>query len=312
MKMSRLLLPSVMLWYGINGCGVRKGKKQPELDAASIQFTDVLKRQYQISRESATDKNGAISRESVKDKNGAVSMILIREKIESMTKEVGLLDVVSSSPASKEITGVELLAVDQPILKAPLKEGHRDKKLEHIARACWMEWKCFQYGAIEHFPMKCSHAKCEVTGDKPRKERGEKKEETNGREGPLCLGSVTLMSCLNISSTIMDEILEVAIAVSKYVQDIEHLEGSKLISICRDGRAGKQLEEIVFELGSHMAECVIVWSPILFEKKKDKLMCMCIDYRESDILKTRTNMMYICTRYWSYFMEKSDMRSFQV
>ena len=42
----------------------------------------------------------------------------------------------------------------------------------------------------------------------------------------LCLGSVTLMSCLNISSTIMDEILELAIANRKYVQDIEHLEGS--------------------------------------------------------------------------------------
>ena len=30
-------------------------------------------------------------------------MILIREKIESVTKEVGLIDAVSSSPASKEI-----------------------------------------------------------------------------------------------------------------------------------------------------------------------------------------------------------------
>ncbi|KAI3708285.1 hypothetical protein L2E82_37451 [Cichorium intybus] len=77
--------------YGINGCGVRKGKKQPELNAASIQFTDALERQYQISRESAIDKNGA------------VSMILIREKIESVTKEVGLIDAVSSSPASKEV-----------------------------------------------------------------------------------------------------------------------------------------------------------------------------------------------------------------
>ncbi|KAI3790436.1 hypothetical protein L2E82_03473 [Cichorium intybus] len=46
----------------------------------SIQFTDAMKRQYQISRE------------SVIDKNGAVSMIRIREKIESMTKEVGLID----------------------------------------------------------------------------------------------------------------------------------------------------------------------------------------------------------------------------
>ncbi|KAI3711108.1 hypothetical protein L2E82_40959 [Cichorium intybus] len=66
--------------YGTNGCGACKGKKQPELNAASIH----------------------ISRESVKDKNGAVSMILIREKIESVTTEVGLIDAVSSSPASKE------------------------------------------------------------------------------------------------------------------------------------------------------------------------------------------------------------------
>ena len=42
----------------------------------------------------------------------------------------------------------------------------------------------------------------------------------------LCCGSMTLMSCLNISSTIMDEILELAIANRKCVQDIEHLEGS--------------------------------------------------------------------------------------
>ncbi|KAI3751509.1 hypothetical protein L2E82_22597 [Cichorium intybus] len=42
----------------------------------------------------------------------------------------------------------------------------------------------------------------------------------------LCLGSVTLMSCLNISSTIIDEILELAIVDSKAVLDIEHLEDS--------------------------------------------------------------------------------------
>ncbi|KAI3753260.1 hypothetical protein L2E82_25307 [Cichorium intybus] len=58
----------------------------------------------QISRESIIDKNGAvsqsiltvrqyqISRESIIDKNGAVSMILVGDKIESVTREVGLLD----------------------------------------------------------------------------------------------------------------------------------------------------------------------------------------------------------------------------
>ncbi|KAI3690424.1 hypothetical protein L2E82_48449 [Cichorium intybus] len=55
-----------------------------------------------------------ISRESDKDKNGAVSqsilmasMILVGDKIESVTREVGLLDAVSSSPALKETTGEE-------------------------------------------------------------------------------------------------------------------------------------------------------------------------------------------------------------
>ncbi|KAI3708350.1 hypothetical protein L2E82_37518 [Cichorium intybus] len=43
------------------------------------QLTDTLKRQYQISRESEKDKNGAISRESTIDKNGAVSQILKRQ-----------------------------------------------------------------------------------------------------------------------------------------------------------------------------------------------------------------------------------------
>ncbi|KAI3788671.1 hypothetical protein L2E82_01444 [Cichorium intybus] len=91
------------------------------------------------------------------------------------------------------------------------------------------------------------------------------------------LGIDDLMSCWNISSTILDEILETAIADSKYVLDIEHLEklpgflpdrrekfmiklifgsrfwytGSVLICICRDGRVGKQLEEIP-EVGSLM------------------------------------------------------------
>lgn len=44
----------------------------------------------------------------------------------------------------------------------------------------------------------------------------------------LCFGSVTLMSCMNISPTIMDEMLKVAIADNQYVRDIEHLEGSLL------------------------------------------------------------------------------------
>ncbi|KAI3700312.1 hypothetical protein L2E82_44938 [Cichorium intybus] len=70
--------------------------------------------------------------------------------------------------------------------------------------------------------------------------------------------------------------------------------GSVLIGLCRDDRVVKQLEEIVVvKLGSHMTVCVIIWSPILFEKKKDKLMCMYIDYGESDILETRLNMRYI-------------------
>ncbi|KAI3721556.1 hypothetical protein L2E82_32572 [Cichorium intybus] len=172
--------------------------------------------------------------------------------------------------------------------------------------------KWFQRGTIDHFLMKYSHAKCGVTGDESRKERrNERSKRTN------------------------DEILKVAIADSKDVLDIEHLEGSSpriygtifpinlkpmttsefeaivlinwsatnyanmncrnknimvlktemkwtkihgsvLICICRDGRVGKQLEENLV-LGSLMTVCVIVWNPILFEKKKDKLMHMCID-----------------------------------
>ncbi|KAI3788817.1 hypothetical protein L2E82_01595 [Cichorium intybus] len=38
-----------------------------------------------------------------------VSMILIGDKIESVTLEVGLIDAVSSSPALKEIWGVFVL-----------------------------------------------------------------------------------------------------------------------------------------------------------------------------------------------------------
>ncbi|KAI3708658.1 hypothetical protein L2E82_37973 [Cichorium intybus] len=173
-----------------------------ELNAASIQVETVLgdgidgskihlKRQYQISRESEKDKNGAISRESAIDKNGAMVRPLVAMILDAISNWCGLYgyDIVTGT---------------------------------------WY--------------------------------------------GLMAMISVTLMSCINISSTISDEMLEVAIAVSKYVQDIEHLEGSILISLCRDGRVVKQLEEIVFELGSHMAECVIIWSPILLEKKKDKLM----------------------------------------
>ncbi|KAI3752993.1 hypothetical protein L2E82_25036 [Cichorium intybus] len=94
-----------------------------------------LIRQYQVSRESVKDKNGAMVRSydhdigllnpaayiatthgaayiamiygavnydyEIWDRN--VSMILIRKKIESVTNEVELIDAVSSSPASTEI-----------------------------------------------------------------------------------------------------------------------------------------------------------------------------------------------------------------
>ncbi|KAI3699552.1 hypothetical protein L2E82_43947 [Cichorium intybus] len=59
--------------------------------------------------------------------------------------------------------------------------------------------------------------------------------------------------------------------------------GSILISLCRDGRVVKQLDEIVFELGSHMAEYVIIWSSILLEKKKDKLMFKSIETYEKNL-----------------------------
>ncbi|KAI3700888.1 hypothetical protein L2E82_45529 [Cichorium intybus] len=54
-----------------------KARNNRKFNAASIQMP--LKRQYQISRESAIDKNGAISRESIIDKNGAVSQSLKRQ-----------------------------------------------------------------------------------------------------------------------------------------------------------------------------------------------------------------------------------------
>ncbi|KAI3753078.1 hypothetical protein L2E82_25123 [Cichorium intybus] len=76
-----------------NGCSVSKDKKHPELNAASIQFADVIKRQYQISRESAIDKNGAIAESSedeikddefigefVRNQRSQISCLLCMEK----------------------------------------------------------------------------------------------------------------------------------------------------------------------------------------------------------------------------------------
>ncbi|KAI3765432.1 hypothetical protein L2E82_15465 [Cichorium intybus] len=65
-----------------------KARNNRDLNTASIQvetasrdendkYEDICKRQYQISRESEIDKNGAISRESIIDKNGAVSQTYI-------------------------------------------------------------------------------------------------------------------------------------------------------------------------------------------------------------------------------------------
>ncbi|KAI3690032.1 hypothetical protein L2E82_48007 [Cichorium intybus] len=176
-----------------------------------------------------------------------VSMILIGDKIESVTLEVGLVDAVSSSPASKEILGCFVLKagcyklVSEPRnrlltladiqdertvvettrkaenINGLLRRSYHDsglalkgrdqnekmiKKWEHIARFCCMGQKWFQRGTIDHFLMTYSHAKCGVTGDEPKKERrNERSKRTN-------------------------EILETAIADSKYVLDIEHLEGS--------------------------------------------------------------------------------------
>ncbi|KAI3720980.1 hypothetical protein L2E82_31980 [Cichorium intybus] len=222
--------------------------------------------------------------------------------------EVGLIDAVSSSPALKETWN-----------------------WEHFALVCCVGRKWFQRGTIDHFLMKYSHAKCRVTGDEPRKERrNEWSKRTSAIADsknvqdiehlesslPRIYGTIFPMN-LKLMTTCKSEAMElmnwISARLARRAYDQAGLEsrscylGSVLIGPCKDGRVVKQLEEIVFELGSHMAECVIVWSPILIEKKKCKLMCMYIDYRESDILETRLNMKYICTRYWSYFTELSDL-----
>ncbi|KAI3724358.1 hypothetical protein L2E82_36130 [Cichorium intybus] len=141
-------------------------------------------------------------------------------------------------------------------------------KQRHIARDCRAEQRCFQYGVTDHISSNCPQIKARAPSDKPREERGGKKEDVKGRGGPVasrafqmigeearektdvvtgiftlnsilvyvrfdpgathCFVSTSMMSRLNVPLTPMDESLEVAVADGMYVWVSEHIEGCQL------------------------------------------------------------------------------------